>query len=207
MANWAFTEYAIEGSKEVLQEIEQAILVAIGKEECKGSKPLNAGASDGWEGNILIALGIEWEDRKPDGTGMYLRGFIHDEPWYTNENHSALRFCAEEAWGATDLDEVLEQNLPVKVFYSVEESGEGIYATNDKEGKYFPYIFYIDTCIAGDYESEYFTTKEDAYKWLKKITKGKVSTPENIKKFNEEYEEIGVDDDNYILFHEFNIVD
>lgn len=197
MPNWAYTSYAVEGPKETLQKIEQAIL----------HHPVVENSSGDWEGNVLEALDIKWVSRDQDReNGLYMRGFIHEKPWWIDDSHSALRFCADEAWGATDLNEALEQNLPVKVFYSVEEEGEGIYATNDKEGKYFPDRLYIDTCIDGNYESEYFPTDEEALEWLRGHTKGKIKDWDDIDKFNEEHENNNTDDDNFIFVHEFKIV-
>lgn len=205
MANWAYTSYAIEGPKETLQKIEQAINIALGKEEYKGSEPLNKDATEGWEGNMLIALGIEWEDRKPDGNGVYLRGFIDDEAWWYEDG--SLRFNAEEAWGATNLNEVLEKNIPgIKVYYSVEEEGCEVFATNDKEGKYFPERYWVDTALDDIYQSEYFKTEEQVYEWLSKITKGMVKCEEDVKKFNADHEEACDDDENFINIHKFDLV-
>lgn len=196
MANWAFTEYAIEGTKDNLQKIEQAILHHDVKE----------GSSEDWEGNVLLALGCKWEERTPDGKGKYLRGFINEEPWWEGEN--VLRFCAEEAWGATDFHEVLREYFPdINIFYSVEESNEGIYATNDKEGKYFPYRFYVDTCIDGNYAQEYFRTIDKVYEWLGKLTNGEVKSQEDVDKFTACHEDSATEDENFIFIHEFKIVD
>ena len=54
MANWAMTAYVIEGDKQVLEKIHHAI---------KHPKVIKD-SSEGWEGNVLAALGIEWENRK-----------------------------------------------------------------------------------------------------------------------------------------------
>ena len=78
MANWAYTSYAIEGNKESLEKIYEAILHPDVKE----------GSTEGWEGNVLRALGIEWEDGTPNGKGKDLRGFINDEPWWGNDEHT-----------------------------------------------------------------------------------------------------------------------
>jgi hypothetical protein len=196
MANWASTSYAIEGPKKALQKIEQAIL----------HHDVQENSDERWEGNVLIALGLTWEERN-QGKGKYMRGFITDtEPWYNAGG--ALRFEAEEAWGVTDFNEVLEENFHnIKVFYVVEEPGEEIYATNDKEGKYFPNRYYVDTCIDGSYESEYFTTKEAALSWLSDITFGRVKTEEDIELFNADYEDSEEPDENFISFHEFEIIE
>lgn len=199
MANWASTSYAIEGPMEALLKIEDAIL----------HHETSEGASEGWEGDVLKTLGLTWESNKPDGTGKYMRGFIRSdvEPQY-DPNTGALRFDAEEAWGVTDFNEVLEENFPsVKVFYSVEECGEEIYATNDREGKYFKDRFYADCCIDGNYQSDYFVYKSEMFKWLYKITDGKINTEEKVKQFNSSHEDACDDDENFINIHEFEVVD
>ena len=197
MANWAFTSYAIEGPKETLQKIEQAIL----------HHDVEEGSSENWEGNILHALDIKWLDRSQDReNGKYMRGFISDsEPWYYN---NTLRFDAKEAWGITDFDEVLMETFPdIKVYWVVEEPGMEIYQTNDKEGKYFKDRFYVDTCIEGNYQSEYFIYKSSVFKWLHDITNGRVKSEQDVEKFNSEYEVSDSMDENFIYIHEFEIIE
>lgn len=193
MPNWAITEYAIEGPKETLQKIEQAIL----------HHDTEEGSSKDWEGNVLNALGINWVRRDLDRMiGLYMRGFIHDGPWWIKD-YTVLRFYAEEAWGATDFHIALESALPVKVFYSVEEEGEGIYATNDKKGKYFDSKFYVDTCVNGNYQSEYFKTKKAAYAWISKLTEGKVKTEKDVEAFNDN---VDGNSEDFIYIHKYAIV-
>lgn len=196
MANWAYTDYVIEGSKESLDKINDALLHPAERTE---------GGSEDWEGYVLKKLGIKWEDRQPDGSGYYIRGFVQkDTIEYDGE---LIKFSAEEAWGATDFNEVLEKNIPdVKVFYFVVEEGEGIYATNDKECKYFTARIYVDTCIDGDYDSDYFTTEESALEWLSRKTDGRVKTRDDIDRFNSDYEDSGWDE-NYISFHKIAVID
>ena len=194
MANWAMTAYAIEGDKQVLEKIHHAI---------KHPKIIKEDSSEGWEGNVLAALGIEWENRNPDGSGYYMRGFIQEDT--VRMENGTLRFSAEEAWGATDLNEVLEENLPVKVFYCVEEQGEEVFATNDKDGKYFFDRFYADICIDGEYDSEYFIDEDSLLKWLSDKTDGRVKTQEDIDEFNADYEDEALDDENYIHVYEYQI--
>lgn len=197
MANWASTSYAVEGPKEVLEKIENAIL----------HHPITVGADEHWEGDILNALGCKWVSRNDDrDNGKYMRGFIIDD-WWMDDDHTVLRFNAEEAWGVTDFNEVLEENLPVKVYYIVEESGEEIYATNDKDGKYFSNRFYVDTCIDNNYQSEYFQFESSVYKWLSDITDGKVKSKEDVKAFNDLHEELVDDDNNFIYIHEFKVIE
>ena len=198
MANWAYTSYAVEGSKETLKKLEQAILYP----------DIQEGSAEGWEGNVLRALGITWKQNSPDGSGYYMRGFINDEPWWQEEDYAILRFDAEEAWGITDFDEVLTENFPeLKVYWSTEETGMGIYKTNDKEGKYFPERFWVDTCIDGNYRSEYFKNEEAVYNWLSGITDGKVKNAQDAEDFNSDYENSEASDENFIYIHQFTICD
>ena len=72
MANWASTSYAIEGSKELLEKIEKAILKHL----------VTEGADEHWEGDILDALGCKWISRDENReNGKYMRGFTNDVPW------------------------------------------------------------------------------------------------------------------------------
>lgn len=195
MPNWAYTSYAVEGPKETLQKIEQAIL----------HHPVREGSSEDWEGNVLDALDIKWISRDQDRkNGLYMRGFIQEEPWWA-ENDTVLMFCAEEAWGVTDFDEALMSAIPdIKVYWATEEEGMGIYATNDKEGKYFPDRFFVDTCINGNYQSEHFKTGKDVYAWISKLTEGKVKTEEDVEAFNDDVDR---DPDDFIFVHEYRIID
>lgn len=199
MANWAFTDYVIEGPKETLDKIFDAL----------EHHPIAKDSSDNWEGNVLLALGISWEDYsfnkegnvlKP--SGYYLRGFIQ----HFEREKDTIVISAEEAWGLTDFYKLLMDNFPdVKVFYRVEEDGESIYDTNDVEGKYFPDRYYVDLCIDDAYESEYFIKEKEVYEWLSKLTKGKITDKDSVEAFNDEHEDAGDDYKNYINIYEFSV--
>lgn len=193
MANWAYTNYVIEGPKETLQKIYEAILHHEVKEN----------SSDDWEGNVLNTLGIKWENRQPDGSGYYMRGFIQEDTVNFDEENEILSFNAEEAWGATDFNEVLENGIPdIKVYYEVQEESENIFFTNDEEGKYFPERYYVDTCINGEYESDYFETKEEIFEWLSNCADNiNIKNMKDIEEFNEKAEE--QDSNDFIHVFEF----
>ena len=191
MANWAYTDYVIEGPKETLEKIHDAIL------HCE----IQENSSEGWEGNVLMHLGITWDRDK-----KYMRGFIQKDT--VDLTDTTLSFGAEEAWGATDFHEMLQIGIPdIKVYYRVDEPDDAVYATNDKEGKYFTERYFVDTCIDGNCESEYFTTEEEAYKWLSHITQGRVHNFEELDQFNDDYEDTEYADENWIRIYEFDIVD
>lgn len=206
MANWAITNYVIEGPKEDLQKIYDAIKV----------HDVENGSSEDWEGNILNALGIDWErhnvERQDDGkiecSGLYMRGFIYDEP-ELDLNKEVLSFMCEEAWGLTDFRIPLREHFPeITVYWQVEEEGCDVFATNDEEGKYFPERYYIDVYIKDEDnqdcffdDSEYFSDKEEALMWLSEKTNGKVKSKEDIAKFNEEHET----GEQFISWHEYTV--
>lgn len=194
MANWAYTSYVVSGPKEVLEKIEKAII----------SHPVSEGADEHWEGDILNALGAEWVSRDQDREkDLYMRGFINEKPWWSGED---LRFLAEEAWDITDFDIVLRKKFPeIKVYWAVEEEGMGVYKTNDREGLYFKDKVYVDTCINGDYKSEYFKNTDDAYQWLSEITDGKIKTKKDVEDFNDSISERNPDE--FIYVQEYLIID
>ena len=187
MANWASTAYAIEGPKEILEEIRKAIVKAIEEDDHRYE-----------EYKACDNLGITYEETK-----VRLGGLIEEEPNY--DIKGALRIFAEERWGLQDFNELLEQKFPdIKVYWKVEESGCEVYATNDKEGKYFPERYWVDTCINGNYQSDYFQFESSVYKWLHDLTDGKVKSWEDVEVFNFDCEQ---DDEDFINIHKFEVMD
>lgn len=190
MANMASVSYAIEGPKENLQKIDEAIVVAVNSDDnryemCQAAEYLKLPIEEG---------------------KTRLGGEITEEPTW-DENTGALRFWSEERWGLQDFAELLEKRFPdIKVFWIEEEPGMEIYCTNDSAGKYFPERYWVDTCIDGIYNSKYFKTEEEGYKWLEKLTYGRVKSEDDVDKFNSDYEDSGTDNENFIYIHEFEVV-
>lgn len=188
MANWATTLYRIESKSKDLQELNDLCKAFLSKER----PVMEEGASEEWEGNIILALGI-------DKGASYLRGFIQE----CELEDGVLRIEASEAWGATDFRHLLEGYYEdMKVYYIVEEEGCEVYATNDVEGKYFSYRFAVDSCVEGEDEFEYFKTEAEALQYIAgRLNRNSISV-EEIKEWNEEHEL----DDDYISLHEYKIV-
>lgn len=181
MPNWCYTNYVIEGPKENLDEINHAL-----ENPACGEDNTN---SD-WVGYFLKALNIDTEKYSR------MRGFIH---YYYYEN-DIIHIESEDAWYKTDMDEALIDKYPeLKIYYSLEEPGMGIYETNDAEGNYFPDRFYVDTCINGNYEADYFETEEEAFKWIEELS-GCKNYPD-VEKFNNEKE----NSDDFISIFEFDV--
>lgn len=191
MANMASVAYAIEGSQDSLTRIKEAINKAVNNKDDKKYE----------EYITCLNLGFTEEELEKHRLGgeMYEEVEIKDD---------VLRFWAEERWGLQDFEELLRQKFSdIKVYWIVEECGCGVYCTNDREGKYFPERYWVDTAQDDIYQSEYFKTEEAMYEWLSKITNGRVKSKEDVEEFNSDYEDSGTDDENFIYIHEFEIVD
>ena len=189
MANMASVAYAIEGSEESLKKIAEALITAVHSKDKRYEMYQAA--------EYLKLPIVEGETR--------LGGEISEEPAW-DKNTGALRFWSEERWGLQDFAELLEKQFPdIKVYWIVEECGCEVYYTNDREGKYFPERYWVDTCIDDIYNSEYFKTEEDVYKWLDKLTYGRVKSEEDVEKFNADYEDSDDSCENYIYVHEFEV--
>jgi len=190
MANIASVAYAIEGPKETLQKINEAIVVAIHTDDNR----------------YELYKAAEYL-KLPINDNTHLGGEISEEPKW-DEKTGALRFWSEERWGLQDFAELLEKHfLDIKVYWTVEECGMEIYCTNDREGKYFPERYWVDTCIDDIYNSEYFRTEKEVYEWLDKLTYGRVKSEEDVEEFNVDYEDAGTDDENFIYIHKFEVVE
>lgn len=190
MANMASVAYAIEGSKESLEIIKEAIL--------KASED-----KDHWtEWTACKNLGFLEEELENERLGGAIDGDVE-----INEQ-GTLRFWAEERWGLQDFNELLKRKFPnIKIYWVVEEPDNEVYCTNDKKGKYFPERYLCDTAQDDEYQYEYFRTEEAMYKWLSKITNGRVKSKEDVEEFNGDYEDSGTDDENFIHIHKFDIED
>ena len=192
MANWATTSYRIEGSKSDLERVYGVIDGFMTEKQ----KPVSETASKDWEGNIVKALGATDKQLSEN----YLRGFIQE---YEMDG-GTIRIEAEEAWCASDFRHLLRTLMPkLTVYFIVEEPGCEVYATNDADGKYFSERFYVDACVNGNYESDYFETEKQAMAYAAKlIGKDKVSKAK-LESWNEDHD----DDDDFIYVHEFEIAE
>lgn len=188
MPNWCYTSYVIEGPKEDLEKIQNAI---------KNHK-VRKDSADSWEGNILDELGIKFNE-----SNARMRGFIYCEEDLTIcDDYATLNFYAEEAWYKTDFSRYLEDAFPeITIYWKAEESGCGIYETNDNEGNYFPERYVVDYSIGVNSDTEYFSTEKEVVKYLRKISKGKIRSINGANRFTK-----ANNGDEYIYINEFTVV-
>lgn len=184
----ASVAYAIEGPRESLEDILGAIIIGMDD------------AHHWAEWSACRELGFseeELDDKR-------LSGEISEEPEINKQG--VLRFYAEERWSLQDFEELLRQKFPdIKIYWVVEESGCEVYCTNDKEGKYFPERYWVDTAQDDIYNSEYFSTEKAMYKWLNE--KYGVKSEEEVEAWNADYEATGDECENFISIHKFEVID
>lgn len=191
MANWASTVYRIEGNQKDLQELTDLCKAFMNKER----PVLEEGADENWEGNIILALGEEIGDK-------YIRGFIQT----CELSDGLLRISAEEAWGVTDFNLLLEKHYDnMKVYFIVEEEMCEIFATNDAEGKYFNSRSILTSYVGGKYHREKFKNKNEALKYAAKLIGRDSVTKLEVEKWNEERKNKGVFE--YININGCDIID
>lgn len=193
MANMASTSYRIVGKKEDLQKIYDLWK----KFSSKQRPPMQNAADPDWEGNIILALGGDIEDK-------CLRGFIQTCEF----DGDILNIEAEEAWSVTDFRICLTQHFEnIQVFFLCEELGCGVFQTNDKQGDYFNYHYLMDIFVNNQSDWEYYDTEEQALSHAAKLLGRESITKEEVEKFNEQHEKLGDESENYIHIYELEIVE
>ena len=191
MPNWCMTSYTIVGKASDVKRINDALK----------NHPVKEDSAKNWQGNILNALGVSYDDVDKHS----MRGFLyeHDYIGETGDGDAQLKMLYEEAWCRTDFADVLQEVFPdISIYWMAEEPGCELYQTNDSDGNFYPDRYYVDTCINGEYESEYFTTEEAAYEWLSQRSDCKCA--DDVELFNESRQLADLED--FIYVHEFDIV-
>ena len=146
--------------------------------ECMKSPGLHEnGFGPTWLGNLVIKLGGNWEQ-------VYCRGswdnlLLHED--------GTVSFSVESAWDEpNEVREFIEKKFPdIKFYYQTEESGMGIYKTNDDTGQYFPEEYYL---WVENEQTEYYDNLESLIRDVEKITGSKhLKTLDSCRKALETY--------------------
>ena len=148
-----------------------------------------------WIGNIIDALGEDWEKLRCRGE---IIGYHIENNLLTIYQSTA--WCEQEGFR-----ECIEKKFPsIKVYYREEEPGCNVYYTNDAERNYFPERYLLNN----NDEPLYFNTIEEAAEYVSGIVNQKVeANMEAIEKALDNFEEENEDDDVFYSFHEFQVVD
>lgn len=131
MPNWCYTQYQVTVDKKQLQKL-HAIMTEL--ENMKSPGLYENGFSSTWLGNLVIKLDGDWKK-------IYCRG-SWDNLLYENDT---VTFNVETAWSEpNEVRHFIEEKFPdIRLYYQSEESGMGIYITNDDIGQYFPEKYYF----------------------------------------------------------------
>ena len=157
--NWCDVEYKCVGDPKEVRSLHK-VLKYMAKRK---TTIIKNGFGKWWLGNLVTKLGGDREKYRCRGeiTGYEL-----------NDNiltiHQSTAWCEQEG-----VREIIEETFPsIKVYYREEESGCGVFYTNDSSGEYFPERYYLDSY--GD-DSEYFRTIEEAAEYVSEIVGKKVN--------------------------------
>lgn len=192
MPNWASTAYVFKGAdknqeKDLYEKIDSL------KKMIEPLVPNGFGKL--WMGCLVNLLGGDWNK-------VYCRGEITD--CTLTDDH--VNISCETAWGEMpEFRHFLEQQYHgSKVYYCVEECGNCVYATNDSEGLYFKDRYCLDFCDG----LEYFETIEAAADFISERI-GKTLKPDyaEIEKEIDDYLEEHDDDESWMSFHKFDVLD
>ena len=148
-----------------------------------------------WIGNIIDALGEDWEKLRCRGE---IIGYHIENNLLTIYQSTA--WCEQEGFR-----ECIEKKFPsIKVYYREEEPGCDVYYTNDAYRNYFPERYLLNN----NDEPLYFNTIEEAAEYVSGIVNQKVEANMTaIEKALDEYEEENKDEDVYFSFHQIQVVD
>lgn len=145
MPNWCYTTYVVEGDAEELRKLYDIFL-----EVEKENTP-----SDMWLGYVVRKFG---ED---PNKMYYCRGRIIEFDFYGD---GSLRYIVESAWvEMEDVRRLIVRKLPsLDIYYQAEEGGCEYYATNDKDGAYFPERYVVHP-LNGEDERIYCIGEEQLF--------------------------------------------
>lgn len=121
--HWIRVVYKVEGRQENLQEI-----CNLYKEFADKKRPvMETDEKPGWEGNIILALGIDYGESNLCGNILHC-----------DLKNEVLEIEAEEVAFITDFKILVENHYKdMKVYFITEDNEGDIYTTNDAYLKYF----------------------------------------------------------------------
>ena len=206
MANWCDTMYVVTGNEKDIKDFHRAL-----REIHNDFNMAKAGFNGLWLGNILEYFGLNWKDYNCKGCIYYT------EPKYWKEGSLyKLHFATETVWVPMNkvFDAIFEKHYPsLRYYYRTEEAGLGLFATNDKEGKYFPEKFILD--VSGEDKNgdpvelyEYYESLADLLEDVKQISDKDFKTLEEIGEYFNCLNEKSMNDNScyYYSIRKFEVV-
>ena len=191
MANTCFTQYVVEGDISELKD-----LYAKMKSLEEGKAPLvDEGADKTWLANLVNLLGGDWNN-------FECRGDFYDVS--LNEEKGELRYSVDSSWlELADVREFIGECYPsLTIYFRAEESGCGIYETNDIESKYFERHKLSYNNIDFERVENYFFTFQEVLDEASRLFDEKVSLRDEMQRLFDEYNEESEADIYYNYFEE-----
>ena len=140
MPNWCSTEIAIEAEPETLD------IITFCLDMCKKHRYVENSFTGIFEGNVLKYFGIP--ARNDIKIPYSYRGEIS---YYTRDSDNVLFIDQFDAWAPNiefwhDVFRKMDRNG--EIYYMATEPGVGLYVTNDRAGRFFPFTwkFECQTC-------------------------------------------------------------
>lgn len=194
MANWALVTYKCECADNGQAQSFKGIL----DELVNSRKPFaQSDFGNTWLGCIVARLGGD-----PDT--VKCRGKFFDD---YDVDGNVLTLVTEQAWSEQEgFRHFVEELYPgMKIWYCSEESNEGVYCTNDADGRFFKSRYFLDFEDGG----EYFDTLDDAARFVSdRVGMPVEPTVESIEEEIENYQEDNdYSDESWMSFHVFKVVD
>lgn len=158
----------------------------------------------------VVDLFYELTDVKEDND-LYSAGFIRGDINYvelrkTKDGEPYIEMNWDTAWQPMieGLDYILEP-LGLYEFTIAEEPSNLVYINNDELGEFFPNKFVIDGFDEenDDYVGDYFTSLDEALKWLSNFFKKEIKTLEEAEALCNEYN--STHEEGYITINEFTL--
>lgn len=200
MADWTYTKYVCVGDKSDIDEIEKALIT------CKNDKVQRVpqkGFGTEALGCEIAALGINpYEERYKEK-----RGEVQD---FSRTSEQIIEIVMECAWCEQSgyRRAIKDKFKSVKVYYIDEESNNGYFATNDKEGIFFTERYYLSGWSKSfDFEADYFTRFEDVVSYLVYKEILTMEQCKDVRTIQEALDDLELPDDEYINLYEYQILE
>lgn len=167
MANWAYTDTVVRGTKEQIDDLFARMSFLQGME----TPLVENGFGPNWLGCLVKSIG-------GDPARVYCRGSWDN---LRRMDDTRLAYTTEHAWSRPfEVDDLLESRYPgLKVYFLEEELGMGVFQTNDCAGEFFTETVIID---CEDEGMEYFR-EEEALEWLSAMKGEKISCWEEAEEY------------------------
>ena len=188
MCNWCYSSYVIDGKRKEVQ----SLFSKMNNLENRKKPLVDNTFGKTWLGCLVNKLGGNWQK-------IYCRGSWSDLDW----NGAILRFNTETAWGPmTEVFKFIKSIYPsLEIYWQAEEDGNGVYCSNDVEGRYFKDRYRIehDCCY------EYFSTLDGLAEYVSGIIGKEVKTMDDINAAIESWNNSTDDYDAMIYLNEYTV--